>query len=161
MLLFLAAIITGVIQRESDDAKKINALSKRYSAVGSLKSRWQDWASEHTVNQRLNPFSEYFDYSYSMSTRLVRGQEGYGRPKEATKTAERAKRAEQHVHREIADMCLIIHKMAEPDGDGETRFIVASALIDVSQQKASDFKDKSLAFKNRQALAPTHQGTCV
>uniref|UniRef100_A0AAV2K0V1 Actin-binding Rho-activating protein n=1 Tax=Knipowitschia caucasica TaxID=637954 RepID=A0AAV2K0V1_KNICA len=110
-----------LLKKESDDANKINALSKRYSAVGSLKSRWQDWASEHTVNQRLNPFSEYFDYNYSMSTRLVRGQEGYGRPKEGTKTAERAKRAEQHIHREIADMCLIIRTMAKPDGDGKTR----------------------------------------
>lgn len=39
--------------------------------------------------------------------------------------------------------------------------IVASALIDISQQKAGDFKEKSLAFKNRKAPAPTHQGTCV
>lgn len=39
--------------------------------------------------------------------------------------------------------------------------IVASALIDVSQQKASDFKEKSLAIKNRKALPPAHQGTCV
>ncbi|KAJ0015982.1 hypothetical protein NQD34_014272 [Periophthalmus magnuspinnatus] len=44
---------------------------------------------------------------------------------------------------------------------GQSGFIVASALIDVSQQKASDFKDKSQALKNRKALAPTHQGTCV
>uniref|UniRef100_A0A3B3ZDH8 Actin-binding Rho-activating protein n=1 Tax=Periophthalmus magnuspinnatus TaxID=409849 RepID=A0A3B3ZDH8_9GOBI len=99
----------------------INALSKRYSAVGSLKSRWQNWASEHTVNQKLNPFSEYFDYDYSMSTRLQKGQEGYGRPKEGTKTAERAKRAEQHIHREIDDMCMIIRTMADRDPDGKTR----------------------------------------
>ncbi|XP_057681701.1 attractin-like protein 1 [Corythoichthys intestinalis] len=44
---------------------------------------------------------------------------------------------------------------------GQSGLIVASALIDVSQQKASDFKEKSLASKNRKALAPTHQGTCV
>lgn len=39
--------------------------------------------------------------------------------------------------------------------------VVASALIDVSQQKPSDFKDKSQALKNRKALPPAHQGTCV
>ena len=39
--------------------------------------------------------------------------------------------------------------------------IVASALIDISQQKPTDFKDKSLALKNRKALPPAHQGTCV
>ncbi|XP_039978486.1 actin binding Rho activating protein b [Xiphias gladius] len=108
-------------KKEAEDANKINALSKKYSAVGNLKSRWQNWASEHTVNQRLNPFSEYFDHDYSMSLRLQKGQEGYGRPKEGTKTAERAKRAEQHIHREIADMCYVIRTMADPDSDGKTR----------------------------------------
>uniref|UniRef100_A0AAX7T522 Attractin-like 1b n=1 Tax=Astatotilapia calliptera TaxID=8154 RepID=A0AAX7T522_ASTCA len=44
---------------------------------------------------------------------------------------------------------------------GQSGLIVASALIDVSQQKASDFKEKSLAIKNRKALPPAHQGTCV
>ncbi|KAM9772814.1 attractin-like protein 1 [Syngnathus typhle] len=44
---------------------------------------------------------------------------------------------------------------------GQSGLIVASALIDVSQQKPSDFKEKSLGLKNRKALAPTHQGTCV
>uniref|UniRef100_A0A669C3N4 Attractin like 1 n=1 Tax=Oreochromis niloticus TaxID=8128 RepID=A0A669C3N4_ORENI len=44
---------------------------------------------------------------------------------------------------------------------GQSGLIVASALIDVSQQKPSDFKDKSLAIKNRKALPPAHQGTCV
>ncbi|XP_047186371.1 actin binding Rho activating protein b [Scophthalmus maximus] len=108
-------------KRESEDANKINALSKKYSAVGSMKSRWQNWASEHAVSQRLNPFSEYFDYDYSMSLRLQKGEEGYGRPRDGTKTAERAKRAEQHIHREIADMCYVIRTMADPDADGRTR----------------------------------------
>lgn len=39
--------------------------------------------------------------------------------------------------------------------------IVASALIDISQQKPTDYKDKSQALKNRKALPPAHQGTCV
>ncbi|XP_070778451.1 actin binding Rho activating protein b [Enoplosus armatus] len=108
-------------QKEAGDANKINALSKKCNAVGNLKSRWQNWASEHTVNQKLNPFSEYFDYDYSMSLRLQKGQDGYGRPKEGTQTAERAKRAEQHIHREIDDMCYVIRTMADPDPDGKTR----------------------------------------
>ncbi|XP_062266262.1 actin binding Rho activating protein b [Platichthys flesus] len=108
-------------KNEAEDANKINALSKKYSAVGILKSRWQSWASDHTVTQRLNPFSENFDHDYSMSLRLQKGEEGYGRPKEGTKTAERAKRAEQHIHREIADMCFVIRTMADPDPDGKTR----------------------------------------
>ncbi|XP_026144344.1 actin binding Rho activating protein b [Carassius auratus] len=108
-------------KKDVEDANKINTLSKKYSAVGNLKSRWQNWASEHTVNQKLNPFSEDFDYEYSMSTRLRPGEEGYGRPKEGSKTAERARRAEAHIHREIDDMCFIIRTMADPDPDGYTR----------------------------------------
>ncbi|CAK6965799.1 actin binding Rho activating protein b [Scomber scombrus] len=110
-----------MFKKEAEDANKINALSNKYSAVGNLKSRWQNWASEHTVNQKLNPFSEYFDYDYSMSLRLQKGQDGYGRPKDGTKTAERAIRAEQHIHREIDDMCYVLRTMADPDPDGKTR----------------------------------------
>uniref|UniRef100_A0A7N6A1F6 Attractin-like 1b n=1 Tax=Anabas testudineus TaxID=64144 RepID=A0A7N6A1F6_ANATE len=44
---------------------------------------------------------------------------------------------------------------------GQSGLIIASALIDISQQKPSDFKDKSQALKNRKALPPAHQGTCV
>ncbi|KAM6959208.1 actin binding Rho activating protein b [Aplochiton taeniatus] len=112
---------TALVKRENMDAIKINALSKKYSAVGNLMGHWQSWTSEHTESQRLNPFSEDFDYEYSMSTRLRKGEEGYGRPKEGTKTAERAKRAEQHIHGEIDDMCYVIRIMADPDPDGKTR----------------------------------------
>ncbi|XP_077405345.1 actin binding Rho activating protein b [Vanacampus margaritifer] len=107
--------------KEAVEANKINALSKKYSPVRNLKSRWQNWASVHTDNQKLNPFSEYFDSEYSMSLRLRKGQDGYGRPKEGTKTAERAKRAEKHIHGEISDMCYVIRTMADPDQDGKTR----------------------------------------
>ncbi|XP_007574327.1 attractin-like protein 1 [Poecilia formosa] len=44
---------------------------------------------------------------------------------------------------------------------GQSGLIVASALVDISQQKPLDFKDKSQALKNRKALPPAHQGTCV
>ncbi|KAF7665287.1 hypothetical protein LDENG_00148420 [Lucifuga dentata] len=108
-------------KKEAEDANKINAFSKKYSAVGNLKSRWQSWASEHNITQKLNPFSDYFDYDYSMSLRLQKGQDGYGRPKEGSKTAERAKRAEQHIHQEIDDLCFVIRTMADPDPDRKTR----------------------------------------
>ncbi|XP_077447446.1 actin binding Rho activating protein b [Stigmatopora argus] len=108
-------------RRNTEQACKISALSKKCSSVGKLKSRWQNWATEHTDNQKLNPFSEYFDFDYSMSLRLQKGQDGYGHPKEGSKTAERAKRAEKHIHGEIADMCYVIRTMADPDQDGKTR----------------------------------------
>ncbi|NXY42095.1 ABRA protein, partial [Ceuthmochares aereus] len=92
---------------------------RTYSPVNSLKDRWQEWADQHILTQKLNPFSEEFDHELAMSTRLHKGDEGYGRPKEGTKTAERAKKAEAHIHREIRDMCFIIESMAKPQPDGK------------------------------------------
>ncbi|XP_015711528.1 actin-binding Rho-activating protein [Coturnix japonica] len=92
---------------------------RKYSPVSSLKNRWQEWADQHIITQKLNPFSEEFDHELAMATRLHKGDEGYGRPKEGTKTAERAKRAEAHIHREIRDLCFIIETMAKPRRDGK------------------------------------------
>ncbi|NXW87215.1 ABRA protein, partial [Alopecoenas beccarii] len=92
---------------------------RKQGPVNGLKDRWQEWADQHIITQKLNPFSEEFDHELAMSTRLRKGDEGYGRPKEGTKTAERAKRAEAHIHREIRDMCFIIESMAKPRPDGK------------------------------------------
>uniref|UniRef100_A0A8D2LS73 Actin-binding Rho-activating protein n=1 Tax=Varanus komodoensis TaxID=61221 RepID=A0A8D2LS73_VARKO len=97
---------------------------KKYSPVCNLRGRWEEWANEHITMQKLNPFSEEFDYEMAMATRLHKGDEGYGRPKEGTKTAERAKRAEVHIYREMKDMCFIIRTMAKhrPDGKIQVTF---------------------------------------
>ncbi|NXP72488.1 ABRA protein, partial [Ramphastos sulfuratus] len=94
---------------------------RRCSLVTGLKDRWQEWAEQHIATQKLNPFSEDFDQELAMATRLHKGDEGYGRPKEGTKTAERAKRAQEHIHREIRDMCFIIESMARPRPDGKVQ----------------------------------------
>ncbi|XP_067567603.1 actin-binding Rho-activating protein [Pseudorca crassidens] len=100
--------------------EKLNCKAQqKYSQVGNLTERWQHWADEHRQSQKLNPFSEEFDYELAMSTCLHKGDEGYGRPKEGTKTAERAKRAEEHIYREITDMCFIIRTMAHHRRDGK------------------------------------------
>ncbi|XDV50173.1 hypothetical protein PO909_019275, partial [Leuciscus waleckii] len=38
---------------------------------------------------------------------------------------------------------------------------IASALIDTSQQRPGDFKDKGLSLKSRKQQHTVHQGTCV
>ncbi|XP_030073895.1 actin-binding Rho-activating protein isoform X2 [Microcaecilia unicolor] len=91
---------------------------KKYSPVHNIKGRWQTWVDQHLITQKLNPFSDEFDYDLAMATRLHKGDEGYGHPKEGTKTAERAKRAETHIYREMKDMCFIIKSMAEPGPEG-------------------------------------------
>lgn len=94
---------------------------RKYSQVDSLKGRWQQWADEHIQSQKLNPFSDEFDYDLAMSTRLHKGDEGYGRPKEGSKTAERAKRAEEHIYREIMELCFVIRTMARHRRDGKVQ----------------------------------------
>ncbi|XP_042695823.1 actin-binding Rho-activating protein [Centrocercus urophasianus] len=106
------------LMNKCNEERSIKA-HRKYSPVSSLKNRWQEWADQHIITQKLNPFSEDFDHELAMSTRLHKGDKGYGRPKEGTKTAERAKRAEAHIHREIKDLCFIIKTMAEPRSDGK------------------------------------------
>ncbi|XP_033011633.1 actin-binding Rho-activating protein [Lacerta agilis] len=113
-------IRTVRIKRPSSSLANRNVkASKKYSPIHNLRGRWEDWADEHMITQKLNPFSEEFDYDLAMSTRLRKGDEGYGRPKEGTKTAERAKRAEDHIHREMKDMCFIIRTMARHRRDSK------------------------------------------
>ncbi|NXK33422.1 ABRA protein, partial [Piprites chloris] len=109
--------VPSLASRLSEEARANSR--RKESAVHSLKDKWQEWADQHIITQKLNPFSEEFDHELAMSTRLHKGDEGYGRPKEGTKTAERAKRAEAHIHREIRDMCFIIESMARPRPDGK------------------------------------------
>ncbi|XP_077114034.1 attractin-like protein 1 isoform X1 [Ranitomeya variabilis] len=44
---------------------------------------------------------------------------------------------------------------------GQSGLAIASALIDISQQKSLDCKDKSSCVRNRKPHPPTRQGTCV
>ncbi|XP_053720567.1 attractin-like protein 1 isoform X1 [Synchiropus splendidus] len=63
-----------------------------------------------------------------------------------------------------AVLTVLIHLPSGPSGfppPGQSGIIVASALIDVSQQRPADFKEKSQSLKTRKALAAPHQGTCV
>ncbi|XP_053322853.1 actin-binding Rho-activating protein [Spea bombifrons] len=99
----------------------INKAYKKYSPVNNIKGKWEKWSDQHTLSQKLNPFSDEFDHEFAMSTRLQKGDDGYGRPKDGTKTAERAKRAEEHIHREMRDLCFIIGTMAKPGKDGRVR----------------------------------------
>uniref|UniRef100_A0A3Q3JKC5 Attractin-like 1a n=1 Tax=Monopterus albus TaxID=43700 RepID=A0A3Q3JKC5_MONAL len=43
---------------------------------------------------------------------------------------------------------------------GQSGVAIASALVDTSQQRAMDFKERSLGLKHRKHVVP-HQGTCV
>uniref|UniRef100_A0A4W3IN56 Actin-binding Rho-activating protein n=1 Tax=Callorhinchus milii TaxID=7868 RepID=A0A4W3IN56_CALMI len=112
----------GLLSFREEIGKNKNLVArKKYNPLTSLKSQWQEWADHHQVKQKLNPFSEEFDHELAMATRLQKGDQGYGRPKEGTKTAERAQRAEAHIRREVMDMCFIIRSMGQPGADSRVR----------------------------------------
>ncbi|XP_048879983.1 actin-binding Rho-activating protein [Brienomyrus brachyistius] len=93
----------------------------KVTTMGDLKNKWQQWSEQHIEGQKLNPFSEEFNYEHAMAVRLQKGDPGYGRPKEGSKTEERARRAEKHIHREMEEMCYIIRDMGVKGKDGKVR----------------------------------------
>ncbi|KAJ8400867.1 hypothetical protein AAFF_G00392210 [Aldrovandia affinis] len=104
--------------REEQERRHKSRPKIRVTTMGDLKSKWALWSQQHMESQKLNPFSEEFDYEHAMATRLQKGQDGYGKPKEGSKTAERGDRAQKHVHKEMEEMCYIIRDMGKVDKDG-------------------------------------------
>ncbi|XP_028302446.1 actin-binding Rho-activating protein [Gouania willdenowi] len=108
-------------EQSDDRLKKLTSRPKiKITTIGDIKSRWQQWSNQHLEGQKLNPFSEDFDYEYAMTQRLQKGDEGYGRPKDGSKTAERGDRAHRHIHREMEEMVWIIRDMGFKDPQGRT-----------------------------------------
>uniref|UniRef100_A0A4W4DZJ0 Actin-binding Rho-activating protein n=1 Tax=Electrophorus electricus TaxID=8005 RepID=A0A4W4DZJ0_ELEEL len=96
----------------------LSTLQIKVSTMDDLKNKWKKFAEAHAEGQKLNPFSEDFDYKHAMATRLHKGDAGYGRPKEGSRTAQRADRAQKHIRREMDEMCFIIRDMGMRDKQG-------------------------------------------
>ncbi|KAG5836437.1 actin-binding Rho-activating protein [Anguilla anguilla] len=101
----------------------------KVSTMGDLKAKWAQWSQQHLEGQKLNPFSEEFDHELAMSQRLQKGDPGYGKPKEGSKTAERGDRAQRHVRKEMDEMCYIIRDMGNVAEDG-TIYMTFGRLFD-------------------------------
>lgn len=106
----------GVVQPK----QQINRPKIKIATASDIKNRWQQWSEQHMEGQKLNPFSEEFDHEYAMSQRLRKGEAGYGRPKEGSRTAQRGDRAHKHIHREMEEMVWIIRDMGFKDKEGRT-----------------------------------------
>ncbi|XP_029288681.1 actin-binding Rho-activating protein [Cottoperca gobio] len=106
----------GVIQTK----KQTNRPKIKITTTNDIKSRWQQWSVQHMEGQKLNPFSEDFDHEYAMAQRVRKGESGYGRPKDGSKTAERGDRAQKHIHREMEEMVWLIRDMGFKDKEGRT-----------------------------------------
>lgn len=92
----------------------------KIATTNDIKNRWQQWSEQHMEGQKLNPFSDDFDHDFAMAQRLRKGDSGYGRPKDGSKTAERGDRAQKHIHREMEEMVWIIRDMNFKDKEGRT-----------------------------------------
>ncbi|KAL7833223.1 hypothetical protein SRHO_G00302410 [Serrasalmus rhombeus] len=124
-----AALSDNSDQSEVERKKPISRPKIRVTTMGDIRSKWQKFAAEHEEGQKLNPFSDDFDYEHAMAIRLHKGDAGYGRPKEGSKTAQRADRAQKHIRREMEEMCFIIRDMGQRDRDGRI-YITFGRLFD-------------------------------
>ncbi|XP_066519096.1 actin-binding Rho-activating protein [Hoplias malabaricus] len=113
-----AALSDNSDQNEMEMKKPLSRPKVRVATMLDLRSKWQKFAEEHEEGQKLNPFSDDFDYEHAMSMRLQKGDTGYGRPKEGSRTAQRAERAQKHIRKEMEEMCFIIRDMGERDREG-------------------------------------------
>ncbi|KAM9361588.1 actin-binding Rho-activating protein [Symphorus nematophorus] len=107
-------------QNDIHPKKQTNRPKIKIATTGDIKNRWQQWSEQHIEGQKLNPFSEEFDHDFAMAQRLRKGDSGYGRPKEGSKTAQRGDRAQKHIHREMEEMVWIIRDMGIKDKEGRT-----------------------------------------
>ncbi|KAJ7998787.1 hypothetical protein DPEC_G00208540 [Dallia pectoralis] len=109
--------------------KQTNRPKITVTTISDIKSRWQQWSKQHVESQKLNPFSAEFDYDHAIAQRLQKGDEGYGRPKDGTKTAMRGERAHKHIHKEMEELCWIIRDLGYKDKNGKF-YITFGRLFD-------------------------------
>ncbi|XP_059364248.1 actin-binding Rho-activating protein-like isoform X1 [Carassius carassius] len=83
-------------------------------SVKGLTKNWQKWSNDHCEYQKHNPFSN----SRVIPPQIQRGQEGYGRPLEGSKTEQRGKDAHSHISREVTELCRVILESRESGDDG-------------------------------------------
>eukprot|EP00058_Branchiostoma_floridae_P019860 XP_002605350.1 hypothetical protein BRAFLDRAFT_74173 [Branchiostoma floridae] len=87
------------------------------SGVSGLSALWQQRTEEHAHQQSINPFSEWED-GLSTGPKLHRGDKGYGRPVEGSKTEARGKAAHSHISGEVLQVVDVINAIGWRDRDG-------------------------------------------
>ncbi len=97
------------LQQPNDDRAETCTVS-----VKGLTENWQKWSNDHCENQKHNPFSN----GKAIPPQIQRGQEGYGRPLEGSKTEQRGKDAYSHISREVTELCQVIREIGESGDDG-------------------------------------------
>ncbi|KAL6488829.1 hypothetical protein MHYP_G00025700 [Metynnis hypsauchen] len=83
-------------------------------SVKGLTQSWMKWSSDHQEYQKHNPFSN----NKAPAVQLQRGQQGYGRPPEGSKTEQRGQDAHLHVSKEVQELCQVIREIGKRQEDG-------------------------------------------
>ncbi|XP_051575672.1 actin-binding Rho-activating protein-like, partial [Myxocyprinus asiaticus] len=78
-------------------------------SVKGLTENWQKWSDDHSESQKHNPFSN----GKVIPSQIQRGQVGYGRPLEGSKTEQRGKDAHSHISREVTELCQVIREIGK------------------------------------------------
>uniref|UniRef100_H2ZAZ8 Costars domain-containing protein n=1 Tax=Ciona savignyi TaxID=51511 RepID=H2ZAZ8_CIOSA len=79
--------------------------------VSSLSQKWDDHAKELVRKQKLTPFSG--QRSQNCRQVWIKGSEEYAQP--IGKTAERRKKANNHIDEQIDLLCYVMRSIGEPD----------------------------------------------
>ncbi|KAK6489381.1 actin-binding Rho-activating protein-like [Huso huso] len=87
------------------------------NTVEGLKENWQKWANDHCEYQKHNPFSS----NRTMTVQFQKGEEGYGTPREGSRTQQRGQSAHAHIEKEVDELCMIIKSIGETGEDGKPR----------------------------------------
>ncbi|XP_036393779.1 actin-binding Rho-activating protein-like [Megalops cyprinoides] len=105
---------------ETEDARAQGNVSTEpcVISVKGLKENWQKWSNDHREYQKHNPFSN----DTPVTVHIQRGQGGYGRPPEGSRTDQRGKEAQSHIGREVQELCQVIRDIGESREDG--RYVV-------------------------------------
>ena len=84
--------------------------------MDQMKNLWNKRAGDHKSEQESNPFSG--SGSGGGSQKLSRKDPNYGKAKEGSKTAQRAKQARAWVEKEVNKLVGVIKDLGHPDDEG-------------------------------------------
>lgn len=104
------------MEKETRDEGNIRK-EDQCNTVKGLKENWQKWANNHSEYQKHNPFSN----NRTVTVQFQKGEEGYGRPREGSRTQQSGHSAHAHLEKEVDELCMIIKSIGEAGGDGQTR----------------------------------------
>jgi len=127
------SLITKVVKRVSNPRKKESQApsgsgrpTRKKAGIAARLMQWQQKIDTHQETQESNVFSGAF----AGGQKLQKGDEGYGRAQEGTKTDERAKQAQEWVEKEIDRLVKIIKENGNKGDDGRT-FITFGILFEI------------------------------